>query len=136
MRSGSPRRDMTAHNQLSLDLRATTRPGRQRTPMERLADLLRRRRGIDAHWRRNPSETTRRRLWIMPIVGLDVGDRLRTEPRSAATGMPAQGCWETVCAWHVNAAQHCPEDRWAYRDPGRLAELAAGRAHRSRVQAC
>jgi hypothetical protein len=87
--------------------------------LERLHRVLQRR-GIDPNWRRTPG--TVRRSWILPLCGLDCGDRLRIgTPQPGERGLPAQGAWETLCAWHVNAADQCPEDRYDYagrHDPG------------------
>ncbi len=33
---------------------------------------------------------------------------------AAEAGTPATGAWDTLCAWHINAAQHCPEERYGY----------------------
>ena len=97
--------------QLTLDLRQTRRPGREQRPIERLHALLRRR-NINPTWRTDGNH----RMWILPLVGIDVGDRHRTEPRSADSSLPVQGVWETLCAWHVNAAPHCPEVVPHYRE--------------------
>ncbi|MEN9420190.1 MAG: hypothetical protein RI988_3811 [Pseudomonadota bacterium] len=96
--------------QQALDLHMRRAP-RELSPLERLQRVLRRR-GIEPDWRwKLPS-----RDWILPTPCLDVGDRLRTLPRPERWGIPATGAWETLCAWHVNAAQRCPEDRYGYSE--------------------
>lgn len=104
---------MAVGQQLTLPLAPRRQRPRELPPIERLQALLRRR-GIDPEWRLCPG---RPRGWILPMVGLDAGERHRTEPRGPWTGLPTQGCWEVLCAWHINAAHECPEDRYAYREP-------------------
>lgn len=101
--------------QLELALAARRQDRHARPVVERLAAILRRR-GIDTDWRKHPGDA--KRGWILPLCGLDAGDRHRTEPRGPHSGLPAQGCWEILCAWHVNVAKQCPEDRYGYRDEG------------------
>lgn len=94
--------------QLQLDLpQPRTRP-RDTSPLERLRQIIRRK-SINPEWR-GASFTSE---WILPLPCLDVGDRMRTGQRP---GTPASGTWGTLCAWHVNAAQHCPEETRAYRE--------------------
>ncbi len=97
-------------SQLSLDLRVRPRP-RDLLPIERLHAVLRRR-GINPTWRTDRNH----RAWILPLIGIDVPHRHRTEPRGPHSSLPAQGCWETLCAWHNNAAPRCPEPSYAYRE--------------------
>jgi hypothetical protein len=97
--------------QLQLDLAPRRARARDTSPLERLRQVIRRR-GINPEWRGTPFK----RGWILPLPCLDPGDRLRIGPRPERPGIPATGAWETLCAWHVNAAQHCPEETRAYRE--------------------
>jgi len=98
-----------------LDLMLTPRRARPRElpPLERLQAVVQRR-GLDPHWRRRPYH----RGWIMPVPSLGVGDRARTEPRDADSGLPVQGCWETLCGWCINhvGPPACPEEVYSYRE--------------------
>ncbi|MDD2730384.1 hypothetical protein [Malikia sp.] len=97
--------------QLELDLPTPSAKPRETSPLERLRQIIRRK-GIDPAWR----GAAFHRGWIMPLPCLDPGDRLRIGPRPERPGLPASGAWETLCAWHVNAAKHCPEETRAYRE--------------------
>lgn len=101
--------------QLDLMLQAPRARRRELPPVERLQAVLVRR-GVDPHWRRRPG----RRGWILPLPSLGVGDRVRTEPRDADSGLPVQGCWETLCASCVNrvgtGAAPCPDEVWSYSE--------------------
>ncbi len=80
------------------------------------AELVRE--GFDPHWRQHPGNT--KGGWLLPLPSLDVGPRFR-DICTGDKGLPAQGLWETLCGWHINAAQHCPQERHAYagrNDPG------------------
>lgn len=96
-------------SQLSFAFHPKPLPARQRPVLERLQQVLRRR-GINCEWRWAPST----RGWILPTPCLDVGERWRTGPRPDRPGLPATGAWETLCAWHVNAAQRCPDENYGY----------------------
>ena len=98
--------------QLELDLSARSTMPRDTSPIERLHQILSRR-NIDPDWRYKPFQ---RGGWILPLPSLSGGDRGRIGPRPDRPGLPAYGAWETLCAWHVNAAKHCPEETRAYRD--------------------
>lgn len=90
------------NSQLQLDLAPPRPRPRDTSPIERLHQILRRR-NID-------------HVWILPLPALSGGDKGRIGPRPDRPGCPAYGAWETLCAWHVNAAQHCPEETRAYRE--------------------
>ena len=88
--------------------------------LDRLQAQLRRE-GFDVDWRLHPGNTKAGRL--LPVPSLDVGPRLRTEELALGerAGLPAQGAWETLCDWHINISEHCPEYRYGYagrNDPG------------------
>jgi hypothetical protein len=95
--------------QLSFTFQPKPLPARQRPVLERLHQLLRRR-GINPEWRWGGHT----KGWILPTPCLDVGDRLRIGPRPDRAGIPATGAWETLCAWHINAAKHCPDENYGY----------------------
>jgi len=97
--------------QLTFTLVPRREPSRQRPVLERLHQVLRRR-GIDPEWRWKSAIHTKG--WILPTPCLDIGDRLRIGPRPERPGIPATGAWDTLCAWHINAAQHCPEENYVY----------------------
>lgn len=97
--------------QLTLDLPQPRARPRETSPLERLRQIIRRK-GIDPAWR----GAALHRGWILPLPCLDVGDRMRIVPRPDRAGIPATGAWETLCAWHVNAATHCPAETRAYRE--------------------
>lgn len=108
---------MSMTSQLQLDLAPPRPRPRDTAPLERLHQILRRR-NIDPDWRYKPFQ---RGVWILPLPALSGGDRGRIGPKPDRPGCPAYGAWETLCAWHVNAAQHCPERNRAYREPTRSA---------------
>jgi hypothetical protein len=97
--------------QLPLSFKARRPPPRAVPPIERLQAVLKRR-GFDPLWRQHPGE--HKRGWLLPLPCLGVGQRLALDPLDPDRGIAATGCYETLCGWHVNAATHCPEDRYAY----------------------
>jgi hypothetical protein len=99
--------------QLALTFPPRRTPPRALQPIDRLQAVLKRR-GFDPQWRQHPGD--HKRGWLLPLPCLGVDQRLALDPLWPDRGIPATGAYETLCGWHVNAAKHCPENRYGYSE--------------------